>query len=140
MLSFEYMTLPMPVGDVGYVKSALDKLGLDKWELVAVSDKILYFKRPTDAQLRRNVGAEGQNIEPQVAPVTKLGFKEVATISSRDAGIKSSEHQHMLKCVVGKEAKVESFEVQQVDGHTHEIKMLGVLDEADGHTHTFEVW
>ena len=47
-MMFEYMTVPKPKSSTetsGTWKSKLDEYGSEEWELVAVDDTLLYFKR-----------------------------------------------------------------------------------------------
>jgi len=139
MLGFEYRVLKAPNGDEGYVEVTMNRLGLDRWELVAVADGFMYFKRPDDKSLQENAGAEGQNIKPMIAPNAKAGYRTIDAMSSMSEDTDDIAHNHIVRVLVdGNMDVVESF-VQEINGHEHVCSVLGTLDEAEGHTHTFQV-
>lgn len=139
MLRYEYRVIDIPKGDNDYLQSVLNRLGTDHWELVSVYEGFMYFKRPDAAALQENVAAEGQNLDPTIAFMPKSGTKQYEAMSSMDADLEDISHNHMVLVVVDAEMKVVSANVQEVNGHTHECSVLGVLEESEGHTHTFQV-
>lgn len=121
----------------------LAKLGSQSWELVSVDGGVMYFKRYEnyEAQLRTGVAAENVADAPlfDLVADSSAGQRVFSADSSMDSGPDGTEHSHAVKLVVGPEMSVVKYEVQQVNGHTHPITVVGSLDEVDGHTHTFSI-
>jgi len=119
----------------------LDSLGEQGWELVAVSEGVMFFKRYQNYdQLRPNVAAEGQNIVGGWVADESKGQKKIESITSLDAGPDGTSHKHRAAVVVGPNMEVIVGTTDTVNGHSHGINMVGVTAEADGHTHTFGVY
>lgn len=72
-------------------------------------------------------------------PQTEMGQKRVEAVSSYDTGLNSPIHAHRVLAVVAKDGAVIRGKTDMVNGHDHLISVIGLVDEADGHTHTWAV-
>jgi hypothetical protein len=72
-------------------------------------------------------------------PRTEFGEKRVEAITSQEAGANSPDHKHRVVVIRDKNGKVVRGKTDMVNGHDHPISFMGMADEADGHTHTFEL-
>jgi hypothetical protein len=101
----------------------------------------MYFKRYSnyEAQLKYGVAAENTNsnrIYEMVAD-EKSGEKRIDSLTSQDAGLDDKLHSHRVVVIVDRDMNVISGSTDFVLNHSHPITLLGVVDEADGHTHVF---
>ena len=146
---WDYQTQQAPKDPLTF-SEILQKMGEASWELVAVSEDVLYFKRPKnyEAQLRQGVAAENAAPGDFTAGLSAKGYvadaaagqKKLSSITSQNAGPDGVAHTHRVLVIVGKDMQVVSGVTDVVDGHTHPISLVGSVDEVDGHTHTFEVF
>lgn len=72
-------------------------------------------------------------------PRTDVGEKRVEAVTSEVAGIQSPSHKHRVVVIMDRHAAVVRGKTDMINGHDHSISLMGMADEADGHTHTFEI-
>jgi len=72
-------------------------------------------------------------------PRTELGEKRVEAITDQVSGVKAPEHKHRVLVIMSKDGKVVRGKTDMVNGHEHAIDLIGSTEEADGHTHTWEI-
>jgi hypothetical protein len=72
-------------------------------------------------------------------PRTELGEKRVEAITDQVAGAKAPEHKHRVLVIRAKDGKIVRGKTDMVNGHEHKITLLGMTEESDGHTHTWQV-
>jgi hypothetical protein len=72
-------------------------------------------------------------------PRTELGEKRVEAITSQVAGASAPDHKHRVLVILSKDGKIVRGKTDMVNGHEHKITLLGMTEEADGHTHTWIV-
>jgi hypothetical protein len=72
-------------------------------------------------------------------PRTEEGEKRIEAITSQEAGVSAPSHKHRVQVIICKKGKVIRGKTDMVNGHFHVITILGMADEADGHTHSFVV-
>lgn len=139
MAGWDYLVKPVPACPEQLEE--LGVLGRDSWELVAVCDGNMYFKRYANYdQLRDNVAAEGQNMLTDWVADPSQGQRKIESITSEDDDLKGVAHKHRVVAIVDRGMVVLHGATDAVNGHVHGVNMIGVVDEADGHTHTFEVF
>ena len=139
MAGWDYLVHPVPEGPEAIEE--LNLLGRQSWNLVAVEAGKMFFKRYANFdQLRANVAAEGQNTLSGWVADSAKGEKSIEAITSEDSGLKGSEHKHRVKTIVDNDMKVLRGITDEVDGHVHDVTILGTVEETDGHTHTFKVF
>jgi len=144
MAGWDYYVLDTESGtEPKQLLDTLVKLGKRSWELVAVDKGIMYFKRYEnyEAQLRTGVAAENENDEPLFTWKANeaAGEKRINSITSQDAGPGSAPHSHRVVAIVDGGMVVVKGATDSVDDHVHPVTILGTVDEAAGHTHTFVV-
>jgi hypothetical protein len=144
MGGWDYLILDTKESDEKAKLARLAKLGEESWELVAVDEGVLYFKRYANyaAQLRPNVAAEShdQPLIQTMVPDTAAGQKRFDSVTSMDAGPDMADHFHKLIVVVDRDMQVVRGETDEVLDHVHPITVVGAVDEASGHTHKFNVF
>ena len=144
MAGWDYYVLkPQELEDPEKLSEILAKLGARSWELVAVDGGNMYFKRYEnyEAQLRPGVAAENENDEPLLSwvPDAAAGERRITSVTSANAGPGGVPHSHRVVAIVDSAMEVQRGATDTVDGHMHEVNILGVVEEADGHTHVFSV-
>jgi hypothetical protein len=144
MAGWDYYVLrPQESDDPKRLIEELARLGERSWDLVSVDQGILYFKRYSnyEAQLRVGVAAENQADEPLFTWVAdeKSGERRINSLTSQNAGPGGTEHSHRVVAIVNRDMNVTRGATDTVSNHSHPVTMLGVVDEADGHTHVFNV-
>ncbi len=72
-------------------------------------------------------------------PRTDVGEKRVEAVTSQVAGIQSPSHKHRVVVIMDRHGSVVRGKTDMINGHDHNISLIGMADEADGHTHTFEI-
>jgi hypothetical protein len=72
-------------------------------------------------------------------PRTEDGEKRVEAITTQDTGVVAPSHKHRVLVIRSKDGKVVRGKTDMVNGHYHGIMTMGMTEEADGHTHTFDV-
>lgn len=72
-------------------------------------------------------------------PRTEMGEKRVEAITSQESGVRTLSHKHRVVAIVSKDGKVVRGKTDMIDGHFHPVTLIGMADEADGHTHAFIV-
>jgi hypothetical protein len=72
-------------------------------------------------------------------PRTDVGEKRVEAVTSEVAGIQSPSHKHRVVVIMDRHGSVVRGKTDMINGHDHNISLMGMADEADGHTHTFEI-
>lgn len=70
---------------------------------------------------------------------TELGEKRVEAVTDLVAGVQAPQHRHRVVVIRDKNGNVVRGKAEMVNGHSHTISFMGMTDEADGHTHTFEI-
>lgn len=70
---------------------------------------------------------------------TELGEKRVEAVTDLVAGVQAPQHRHRVIVIRDKNGNVVRGKAESVNGHSHTISFMGMTDEADGHTHTFEI-
>jgi hypothetical protein len=144
MAGWDYYVYNLNSGaDPKQLLNTLEKLGKHSWELVAVDQGIMYFKRYEnyEAQLRVGVAAENENDEPLLAWKANpaAGEKRISSVTTQDAGPDGVPHSHRVVAIVDGENVVMKGSTDMVDDHVHPVSLLGVVEEAAGHTHLFSV-
>lgn len=142
-------------------EALLKGLGADGWEPFSVENGIAYLKKtlvptvPTAVSVNNMPvmhAPEGPLTTPSPpsrplltvenamvwTPDTTRGEKRLVSLSSQDSGLASSPHTHRVLVIVCEKGKIIRSIVDAVQGHNHPITVLGMLDEADGHTHTHD--
>jgi hypothetical protein len=143
MAGWDYLLLEAKGSDEAAKLARLAKLGEQSWELVAVDNGTMFFKRYANyQQLKPDVGAQSNAQTGILAmPADEAGGqKKISAISSSDAGVDDAMHTHRVTVLVDSEMNVVRGETDEVQGHTHPITLVGSLDESQGHTHTFSVY
>jgi len=72
-------------------------------------------------------------------PRTDVGEKRVESITDQVDGIQSPSHKHRVVVIMDRHGKVVRGKTDMINGHDHNISFMNMADEADGHTHTFEI-
>lgn len=72
-------------------------------------------------------------------PRTEFGEKRVEAVTDLVSGLEAPAHKHRVLVIASKDGCVVRGKTDMVNGHEHHITMVGVVDEADGHTHTFDI-
>lgn len=72
-------------------------------------------------------------------PRTELGEKRVEAVTNVVAGASSPEHRHRVLFIMAKDGSVVRGKTDMINGHEHNIKFLGMTEEAEGHTHQFDM-
>jgi hypothetical protein len=72
-------------------------------------------------------------------PRTEFGEKRVEAITDLVSGVLAPEHKHRVLVIASKDGCVVRGKTDMVNGHEHPITTVGMVDEADGHTHTFDI-
>jgi len=144
MAGWDYYVFNLGSGaDPRQLLDTMEKLGKNSWELVAVDNSIMYFKRYENyaAQLRVGVAAENENDEPLVTwkADSAAGEKRITSVTTQDAGPDKTPHSHRVVAIVDGEMVVVKGATDMVDDHVHPVTILGAVDEAEGHTHLFSV-
>ena len=144
MAGWDYYVYNLNSGaDPKQLLDTLEKLGKHSWELVAVDQGIMFFKRYEnyEAQLRVGVAAENENDEPLLAwkANSAAGEKRINSVTTQDAGPDGVTHAHRVVAIVDGENVVVKGGTDMVDDHVHPVSILGVVEEAAGHTHLFSV-
>lgn len=144
MAGWDYYVFNLDSGvDPQQLLGTLEKLGKNSWELVAVDNGIMYFKRYEnyEAQLRVGVAAENENDEPLLAWKANAGAgeKRINSVTTQDAGPTGVPHSHRVVAIVDDGMVVVKGGTDMVDDHVHPVSILGAVDEAAGHTHLFSV-
>ena len=143
MSGWDYLLLDANGSDEAAKFARLAKLGEQSWELVAVDNGTMFFKRYANyQQLKPDVAAQS-NAQPKLMTMNTdeaSGQKKLVAISSSDAGTDDAMHTHRVNVIVDADMNVIRGETDEVQGHTHPITLVGSLDEAQGHTHTFSVY
>jgi len=142
-------------------EALLKGLGADGWEPFSIENGIAYLKKSTQVAGAAAVSVnnmpvmhadEGPLTTPAApsrplmtvedamlwSPDTNRGEKRLVSLSSQASGITSSEHTHRVLVIVCEKGKIIRSVVDAVQAHQHGVTVLGMLDEADGHTHTFD--
>ena len=70
-------------------------------------------------------------------PRTEIGEKRIEAITTQVAGIVAPEHKHRVMVIRARDGSVVRGKTDVVNGHDHLIKVMGMAEESDGHTHTF---
>jgi hypothetical protein len=70
-------------------------------------------------------------------PRTEIGEKRIEAITTQGSGVASPEHKHRVMVIRAKDGSVVRGKTDVVNGHDHLIKFMGMVEEADGHGHTF---
>ncbi len=71
-------------------------------------------------------------------PRTEFGEKRLEATTSQDQGIDSPDHKHKVVVILDKNGKVVRGKTDVVNGHDHPVTINGLVDDADGHTHTYD--
>jgi hypothetical protein len=53
--------------------------------------------------------------------------------------VSAPSHKHRVQTIICKKGRVIRGKTDMVNGHFHVVTILGMADEADGHTHSFVV-
>lgn len=128
-----------PLFPEGNVEDNLRSLGAEGWNLVSVVGGKAYFKKEIPGGNEPN----GASIPPDENSAwhwqarSEYGEKRVEAITSQVAGVKSPSHKHRVICILDKDGNVVRGQTDMVNGHMHTIKVPGVTEDADGHTHHF---
>lgn len=69
---------------------------------------------------------------------TEFGERRVEATTSQEGGAQSPPHKHRVVAIVDRGGRVLRGKTDMVNGHEHPITVIGMCDEADGHTHTFD--
>jgi len=150
MPGWDYYTVSL--SECGDLTATLEKLGRASWELVAVDSGLLFFKRYNAYGEGLRIGAAAENEvdcpgTPDNTCTTgsmpfareQAGQRKIEAITTQDAGVDGVRHCHRVVALVDKDMRVIYGKTDSVDGHTHDVKVVGLVEEADGHTHTFKV-
>jgi hypothetical protein len=120
-------------------EKAFNDLGHNMWKLVSVYDRLAYFARGPEAidQIHPDygtdaAGADNKNYKLDQPQNSRL-FSSISSQDGKDA------HAHRVRVVILDDEAIGDSWVEEVFGHTHDVKELGLLTKADGHTHTFDV-
>ena len=70
-------------------------------------------------------------------PQTEVGEKKLEAITTQISGVESPEHKHRAFVILDAEGGVVRGRTDIVNGHAHEVSIHGMVEEADGHTHTY---
>jgi len=71
-------------------------------------------------------------------PRSEAGEKKVQATSSQEAGLHAPSHKHRITVIMNRDQRVVRGKTDFVNGHAHAVSVMGLTDEADGHTHVFE--
>lgn len=71
-------------------------------------------------------------------PRSEAGEKKVQATSSQESGLQAPSHKHRITVIMGRDQRVVRGKTDFVNGHAHAVSVMGLTDEADGHTHVFE--
>lgn len=69
---------------------------------------------------------------------TEFGERRVEATTSQEDGVQSPPHKHRVVAIVDRTGQVIRGKAEMANGHEHRVEVLGMCDEADGHTHTFD--
>ncbi|SRR5579885_75530 len=72
-------------------------------------------------------------------PKTEIGEKKIQAITNQVAGVKSDEHKHQVIVITDAKGRVVRGKTNMINGHEHNVTILGMTEEADGHTHRFDL-
>jgi hypothetical protein len=118
---------------------AFNELGHNMWKLVSVYDRVAYFARGPEGtdQIHPDygtdaAGADSKNYELDQPRDSRL----YGSISSQDG---KDPHAHRVRIIVLEDETLGDSWVETVFDHTHDVKEIGLLTKADGHTHSFDV-
>lgn len=138
---FNYKVLDISKSSLEEQDALLNGLGTNMWKLVSVDNGMAYFARGPEAtdQIHPDygVGPDGKDNKDYILDLENPLTSRVFTSQSSTDG--TNPHSHRIRVAVTEDDDVTSFWVETVLDHTHEIKELGLLTKADGHTHTFDV-
>lgn len=67
----------------------------------------------------------------------EFGEKRFEAITTQEEGIRSPSHKHRLVVIADKNGQVIRGKTDMVNGHDHNINVMGTTAEADGHTHSW---
>lgn len=143
MAGWNYLILDTQGSEERAKLARLAKLGEESWELVAVDNGVLYFKRYENYdQLKPNVAAQSndQPLLQRMVAQESSGQKRIDAQSSMNEGPDVASHSHRVHVVVDRNMQVLQGETDEVLGHVHPISVVGAVDEAAGHTHKFSVY
>ena len=72
-------------------------------------------------------------------PRTEIGEKRVEAVTSMSEGVKCPSHSHRLLAILGRDRAVVRGKTDMFDGHEHAVPMVGSVEEADGHSHVWNL-
>jgi len=143
-------------------EALLKGLGADGWEPFSVENGIAYLKKTLVPALPNAVSVNSMPImhapegplttppgsvaQPLMtvenamlwSPDTSRGERRLVSLSSQDSGVAASAHTHRVLVILCEKGRIIRSIVDPVQNHGHAITVLGMLDEADGHAHTFD--
>ena len=136
---FHYTVIDLADMPVARQETTFKELGAQMWRLVTVYNDKAYFMRGPESEdivlPDYGVSLDGKDDKNYVLkqPTNSRFFE---TKSSTDG---KEEHSHRLRVVIIDDGSVGDFWVEEVLDHTHDIKEVGMLTKASGHTHTFDL-
>jgi len=70
-------------------------------------------------------------------PRTEIGEKRIEAITTQDEGAIVPEHKHRVVVIRASDGSVVRGKTDVVNDHDHKIVFMGMVEESEGHTHTF---
>ena len=136
---FDYKIVTLKDMDADKQEKAFTELGHEMWKLVSVCNDIAYFARGPEGtdQIHPDygtdtAGADSKNYKLDQPRDSRL----LESISSQDG---KDSHAHRVRIIVLEDETLGDSWVETVFDHTHDVKEIGLLTKADGHTHSFDV-
>ena len=136
---FDYRVVDIGSMPVPEQEKTLNALGYSMWRLVSVNDGKAYLVQGPEAydQIHPDYGTDSAGKDSKnyrlEQPSNSRLFESISTQDGKDL------HAHRVRVVVLEDGSVGDFWVEKVFDHDHDVKELGMLTKADGHTHTFDV-
>jgi hypothetical protein len=136
---FDYKVVDLEKLEVDKRETTLKELGNQMWKLVAVCSDVAYLARGPEATdlIQPDYGTsqdgkDNKNYKLEQPRDSRL-YESISTQDGKDL------HAHRVRVVILEDGSVGDAWVETVFDHTHDVKELGMLTKADGHTHTFDV-
>lgn len=140
-------------------EAVLQGYGIDGWQLVGIQNGLAYLKKE-DIQVApalpvlpptsyfpapAHAQSAGNSVPDADAPWhwlprSEVGEKRIEAVTSQDVGLVSPAHSHRVVAIIGPDKKVVRGKTDNVSGHEHNVTVLGNVEEADGHVHTFSTY
>ena len=136
---FAYKVVDIGGMPVSEQEHTLNTLGTTMWKLVSVENGKAYLAQGPEAydQVHPDYGVDKAGKDSKnyrlEQPTNSRLFESISTHDGDDP------HAHRVRVVVLEDESIGDFWVEKVFDHDHDVKELGMLTKAAGHTHTFDV-